>query len=62
MALLEPKDRSARGLQTEAEVTGHAARGEPDELVGALMLLCSDAGQWITGQTIHIDGGWVMRP
>ena len=37
-------------------------RGEPDELVGALLLLCSDAGQWITGQTIHIDGGWVMRP
>ena len=20
------------------------------------------AGSWITGQTIHIDGGWVMRP
>lgn len=37
-------------------------RGEPDELVGALLLLCSPAGQWITGQTIHIDGGWVMRP
>lgn len=37
-------------------------RGEPDELVGALLLLCSPAGEWITGQTIHIDGGWVMRP
>jgi len=37
-------------------------RGEPDELVGAAILLCSDAGAWITGQTIHIDGGWVMRP
>lgn len=37
-------------------------RGAPDELVGALMLLCSPAGQWITGQTIHVDGGWVMRP
>jgi NAD(P)-dependent dehydrogenase (short-subunit alcohol dehydrogenase family) len=37
-------------------------RGEPDELVGALMLLCSPAGQWITGQTVHVDGGWVMRP
>jgi NAD(P)-dependent dehydrogenase (short-subunit alcohol dehydrogenase family) len=37
-------------------------RGEPDELVGALLLLCSDAGAWITGQVIHIDGGWVMRP
>lgn len=37
-------------------------RGAPDELVGTLMLLCSPAGQWITGQTIHVDGGWIMRP
>ena len=29
---------------------------------GALLLLCSDAGAWITGQVIHIDGGWVIRP
>lgn len=38
------------------------ARGEPDELVGTALLLCSQAGQWITGQTVHVDGGWVMRP
>ena len=37
-------------------------RGEPDELVGTLLLLCSQAGSWITGQTIHVDGGWVLRP
>ena len=37
-------------------------RGEPDELVGTAILLCSEAGKWITGQTIHVDGGWVMRP
>ena len=36
-------------------------RGEPDELVGTAILLCSEAGSWITGQTIHVDGGWVMR-
>jgi NAD(P)-dependent dehydrogenase (short-subunit alcohol dehydrogenase family) len=38
------------------------ARGAPDELVGALLLLCSPAGDWITGQTLHVDGGWVLRP
>lgn len=38
------------------------AQGTPAELVGALLLLCSEAGAWITGQTLHIDGGWVMRP
>jgi NAD(P)-dependent dehydrogenase (short-subunit alcohol dehydrogenase family) len=37
-------------------------QGEPDELVGALLLLCSEAGAWITGQTLHVDGGWVLRP
>lgn len=37
-------------------------RGQPDELVGALLLLCSDAGGWISGQTLHVDGGWVLRP
>jgi NAD(P)-dependent dehydrogenase (short-subunit alcohol dehydrogenase family) len=37
-------------------------QGAPDELVGTLLLLCSPAGAWITGQTINVDGGWVLRP
>ncbi|MCW1431153.1 SDR family oxidoreductase [Novosphingobium sp. JCM 18896] len=37
-------------------------RGEPEELVGTAIMLSSPAGAWITGQVIHIDGGWVMRP
>jgi NAD(P)-dependent dehydrogenase (short-subunit alcohol dehydrogenase family) len=35
--------------------------GTPDDLCGALLLLCSDAGSWMTGQTLNIDGGWVKR-
>ncbi len=35
--------------------------GPPEDLVGALVLLVSDAGAWITGQTISVDGGWIMR-
>jgi len=35
--------------------------GSPDDLCGALLLLVSDAGSWITGQTLNVDGGWVMR-
>jgi NAD(P)-dependent dehydrogenase (short-subunit alcohol dehydrogenase family) len=38
------------------------ARGAPDELVGPLLMLCSEAGAWITGQVLHVDGGWVLRP
>jgi NAD(P)-dependent dehydrogenase (short-subunit alcohol dehydrogenase family) len=37
-------------------------RGQPDELVGTLLLLCSSAGDWITGQVLHVDGGWILRP
>ncbi len=36
-------------------------RGQPDELVGALLLLTSDAGGWITGQVLNVDGGWIIR-
>jgi NAD(P)-dependent dehydrogenase (short-subunit alcohol dehydrogenase family) len=35
--------------------------GAPDDLVGPLLLLCSEAGNWMTGQTLNVDGGWVMR-
>ena len=31
--------------------------GLPDEMVGTALLLTSDAGSYITGQTIYPDGG-----
>jgi NAD(P)-dependent dehydrogenase (short-subunit alcohol dehydrogenase family) len=32
--------------------------GQPDDLKGAVALLCTDAGRYITGQDLCVDGGW----
>ena len=35
--------------------------GAVDDFVGAVLWLVSDAGRYVTGQTIVIDGGWTTR-
>jgi NAD(P)-dependent dehydrogenase (short-subunit alcohol dehydrogenase family) len=44
-----------------ADHTAVGRWGEPRELAGPVLLLASDAGSYITGQTIIVDGGFVVR-
>jgi NAD(P)-dependent dehydrogenase (short-subunit alcohol dehydrogenase family) len=55
---LVPPDSPVRSMFAAAPLRAFAP---PSDLCGALLLLCSDAGGWMTGQTLNVDGGWVMR-
>jgi NAD(P)-dependent dehydrogenase (short-subunit alcohol dehydrogenase family) len=55
------------GILSDAEKKVFADRtalgrwAHPDELIGPALLLSSDAGSYITGQTFVIDGGYLCR-
>jgi NAD(P)-dependent dehydrogenase (short-subunit alcohol dehydrogenase family) len=59
-ALLINPDKSftPRG-QTIVDHTPMKRFGEPDELIGAAVWLCSDAARFVTGVVIPIDGGFM---
>ncbi len=56
---LTPEDSPL--VQAISSRTPIQLRDTPDALCGALLLLVSDAGRWMTGQVLNVDGGWVMR-
>lgn len=44
-----------------ADRTALGRWGQPRELVGPALLLCSDAGSYVTGQVLFVDGGYLAR-
>lgn len=36
-------------------------RGSPDDIANALMFFASEESGFVTGQTLNVDGGWVMH-
>jgi NAD(P)-dependent dehydrogenase (short-subunit alcohol dehydrogenase family) len=47
--------------QAFADRTALGRWAQPRELVGPALLLCSDAGSYITGQVLFVDGGYLAR-
>jgi NAD(P)-dependent dehydrogenase (short-subunit alcohol dehydrogenase family) len=52
---------SAAEKKTFADRTALLRWGEPKELTGPALLLASDAGSYITGTTLVVDGGYLAR-
>ena len=52
---------SAEEKASFAKTTALGRWGEPAELVGPLLLLATDAGSYITGETLVVDGGFLCR-
>lgn len=52
------------GNATEAFIQSLPLRraGKPDDIAGVVAMLCSDAGGYVCGATIDVNGGWYFGP
>lgn len=48
-------------LKERSEKTILGRWGEPNDIVGLAVFLCSDSSSYITGQDIYVDGGWLTK-
>ncbi|TMJ24330.1 MAG: SDR family oxidoreductase, partial [Alphaproteobacteria bacterium] len=58
-AILTARNRAQMVTEAEALVQRIPAGrlGRPEDLAGAALLLCSDAGAYINGVNLYVDGG-----
>lgn len=57
-------DRGERMAAIAAEIQAQQSlpqAGVPEDLIGAVAFLASDAASFITGQVLNVDGGWSLK-
>lgn len=55
--LNQPDDRRAAMIEMYSKKTALGRLGTPDEVAGAVLFLASDLSRYVTGATVHVDGG-----
>jgi NAD(P)-dependent dehydrogenase (short-subunit alcohol dehydrogenase family) len=53
---------SAEAEKTFVSFVPLGRAGRPNDIAGVVALLCSDAGGYVSGATIDVNGGWYFGP
>jgi 3-oxoacyl-[acyl-carrier protein] reductase len=51
--------KTAEQIESLAKLNAFGRIGEPEDIANAVALLASTESQWITGQTIRVNGGFI---
>lgn len=55
------EDQGTPVRDTMIERTLLQRNGTPEDVATAALYLCSDAGSWVTGKLLEVDGGWTFE-
>lgn len=59
--ITSPLSEGERAAEYLRRNTPLPKEGTADDIVGAVLWLVGDAGGYVTGQTVVVDGGWTAH-